>query len=340
MKLLIVTQKVDVDDPILGFFHRWIQEFAKHCESIVVICLYEGKHNLPDKVKVLSLGKESGQSRLKYILNFYKYIWSERKNYERVFVHMNPVYAVLGGIFWRLAGKKISLWYTHKHVDLKLRMAEKIVCTIFSASRESFRLKSDKLRIMGHGIDTDIFKPIEVPKRSTYTILSVGRISSAKNQSIMIDVMNILNKGSFNAQLLIVGDAITNDDIEYKKGIIEKIKLFNLSNNIKLVGSIKPSDTISYYQNSDLFINLSSTGSLDKAILEAMSSGLNVITSNEAFKDILPVENFTTNNIDDISNKIKNLINKKADPKLRDYIVENHQLKFLIEKLCVTIENI
>ena len=72
MKLLILTQKVDKNDDVLGFFHGWILEFAKNYEKVTVICLYEGKHDLPENVKVLSLGKERGVSKLKYILNFYK----------------------------------------------------------------------------------------------------------------------------------------------------------------------------------------------------------------------------------------------------------------------------
>ena len=141
MKLLIITQKVDRNDPILGFFHRWIIEFAKHFESIAVICLFEGEHNLPANVKVLSLGKEEGGARisktLRYIVRFYNYIWRERKNYDAVFVHMNPIYVVLGGVLWRMWKKKISLWYTHKSVDLKLRAAEKFVHFIFTASRST-----------------------------------------------------------------------------------------------------------------------------------------------------------------------------------------------------------
>ncbi|MCH8889170.1 hypothetical protein IID26_01965, partial [Patescibacteria group bacterium] len=78
MKLLLVTQKVDIDDPILGFFHRWIEEFAKQCEKVTVITLFEGKHNLPENVKVLSLGKESGAPRLKYVSRFFTYTWRER----------------------------------------------------------------------------------------------------------------------------------------------------------------------------------------------------------------------------------------------------------------------
>ena len=29
MKLLLVTQNVDRTDPILGFFHQWVEEIAK-----------------------------------------------------------------------------------------------------------------------------------------------------------------------------------------------------------------------------------------------------------------------------------------------------------------------
>ena len=90
MKLLIITQKVDINDDVLGFFHRWLEEFAKHCEKITVICLEMGEYKLPENVKVLSLGKEDRVSKLKYIWRFYKYIWQEQKNYDKVFVHMNP----------------------------------------------------------------------------------------------------------------------------------------------------------------------------------------------------------------------------------------------------------
>ena len=58
MKILICTQKVDLNDDILGFFHSWIAEFAKQCEKVTVICLYKGEYDLPGNVKVLSLGKE------------------------------------------------------------------------------------------------------------------------------------------------------------------------------------------------------------------------------------------------------------------------------------------
>src|SRR4051812_38865336 len=97
MKLLITTQKVDKNDPEFLFFYRWIEEFATKFSLVTVICLEERKHDLPANVKVFSLGKEQGESKLKYIKRFFSLIWAERANYDSVFVHMNPEYAVLGG---------------------------------------------------------------------------------------------------------------------------------------------------------------------------------------------------------------------------------------------------
>ena len=58
MKLLIITQKVDINDDLLGFFHGWIAEFVRQCEQVTVICLQKGEYDLPRNVRVLSLGKE------------------------------------------------------------------------------------------------------------------------------------------------------------------------------------------------------------------------------------------------------------------------------------------
>ena len=63
-RLLLVTQAVDKNDPALGFFHRWVEEFAKRCEVVTVICLREGEHYLPENVRVFSLGGEGGSAPL------------------------------------------------------------------------------------------------------------------------------------------------------------------------------------------------------------------------------------------------------------------------------------
>jgi len=65
-----------------------------------------------------------------------------------------------------------------------------------------------------------------------------------------------------------------------------------LENYIKLLGPISHNQILSYYQNSDLFINLSHTGSMDKVVLEAMACEKLVLTCNEAFFDFLNDQRF------------------------------------------------
>ena len=192
MRLLIITQKVDINDDILGFFHSWLFEFSKKCEAIIALCLERGQYDLPTSVKVLSLGKipnvqHSVLNKITYAWRFYKFIWRERKNYDAVFVHMNPIYIVLGGVFWNLAKKKIILWYTHRQVDMKLWLAEKFADFILTASEESLRLSTKKMKVLGHGIDVEKFRaPQKEAATGLFKIIYVGRIAKIKNQEILI----------------------------------------------------------------------------------------------------------------------------------------------------------
>ncbi len=317
MKLLICTQKVDKNDPILGFFHRWIEEFATQCESIIVICLEKGEYTLPENVQVLSLGKEGGVSRLKYIYNFYRYIWKERKKYDSIFVHMNQVYVILGGLLWRILGKKISIWYTHKSVTFSLRVAEGFVDTIFTASKKSFRLKSKKVMVVGHGIDTSLFSPEKYSNRKDDTILTVGRISESKQIIKMLDIL----KDYPSFKLVIVGSPVTKEDFIYRDRFLNEVEQRELNNQVEIVGDVPQGELPPFYAKAKVFINLSVTGSLDKAVLEALSMNVPVYTTNEAFNDTeYPVNHSFTE-----------ALNSKKET--RSYIVELHSLQKLIQLL-------
>lgn len=348
MKLLVITQKVDKNDPILGFFHRWLEGFAKNVEKLTVICLEKGEYELPENVKVLSLGKEGGRSRIKYLFNFYRYIWRERKNYDAVFVHMNPEYVILGWADWKILGKKIALWYVHKYVSLKLRIAKKLADEIFTASRESFRLPSKKISILGHGIDTEFFKPDLLAKsKDVFRILSVSRISRTKNIEKMILVVAELKKITQqhkSAELAIVGSPVTAEDEKYLEKIKKTAEDLNLGGIVNFLGAKTQDEALREYQKSNLFLNFSSTGSLDKAVLEAMSSGVNILTSNEAFFEMLPKENIIKHDADAsaIVQKIIYLMNVESsrDTEIfRQIAVKNHDLKNLVPNIIKRLEN-
>src|SRR3989344_8555283 len=237
-KLLVVTQKVDENDQLLGFFIDWIRLLAEEFEKITVLCLEKGQFTLPDNVKVISLGKDHGAGKLKILSTFYFLLSACRKEYDAVFVHMNPIWVVLGGWWWRLTGKKIYFWYTSGGGTLKLKLAEKFSSVIFTASPESFRLKSKKVIVAGDGIDTDLFKPSlrrsDLKKGISRSdlgetnhklkILSVGRIAPVKNYNELIDAAKILKDKNFSFSITVVGEAALEEDLNYELRIRNRIK--------------------------------------------------------------------------------------------------------------------
>lgn len=350
MKLLILTQKVDINDDLLGFMHGWIAEFAKLCEKITVVCLEKGAYDLPPQVKVLSLGKENGRSKIKYLFNFYKYIWLERKNYDTVFVHMNKEYVVLGGWYWRFFGKKIALWYVHKRAGLILRLAEKIANVIFTASPESFKLPSSKLKIIGHGIDLNKFyyRPGAKPD-GNFKIIYVGRISRIKNQELLIEATDILNKKSVtNIKVDLVGSPVYRDDNDYKNELAKKVKDSQLESYVRFIGSVPNKDMAEVYRRADLNVNLCPTGGMDKAVLESMASGVPVIVFNKTFAPLF--NDFSSLILRDLSapelaDKIYALLDTPPEElnsigsNLRKKIIAKYSLTELIKKIVSQLEN-
>ncbi|MBI3631998.1 MAG: glycosyltransferase family 4 protein [Candidatus Vogelbacteria bacterium] len=330
MKLLILTQKVDINDDILGFMHGWIREFANHVEKITVICLQQGEYYLPKNVSVSSLGKEGGQSRFKYLWNFYKYIWQERKNYDTVFVHMNPIYLVFGGFFWKLQGKKTALWYTHRKVDLKLKIAEKFVDVIFTASKESFQLESDKIKVLGHGIPIDDFKNPNTLAQGLYgnqlKIISVGRITPIKNLDTLVEAANILNDRGVDFKITLVGGTINEGDEKYLEKLKKMVNDFRLNDCVVFAGSVPNREIKKYYWENDFSINLCPAGGVDKAVLESMAAGLLVIVSNKAFADYLGEFKdtllFRERDEEDLVDKIISLKNSKQIVEIRRRLFE------------------
>jgi glycosyltransferase involved in cell wall biosynthesis len=287
MRLLILTQVVDPGHSNLGFFDAWIREFSKHCESVEVICLQEGAHNLPENVLVHSLGKEVRVSRIVYLIRFYRYIWTLRRGYDAVFVHMNPEYVVLGGLFWRAWGKKVGLWYVHKSVTLRLRLAVMIANTVFTVAPESFRLKTRKLAVVGHGIDTNLFRPQIRTASSVLRIVTVGRVSSSKGIDKMLEALDVLCARGIRLTFSIVGAPITAADQPYEAQLKQTIASKPYASSVAMRGALPNRELPEVLRESDVFVNISATGGYDKAVLEALACGVPAISSSDSFRPFL-----------------------------------------------------
>jgi len=353
MKLLILTQKVDKNDDILGFFHGWIAEFARYCEKVTVVALEVGEYDLPRNVRIFSLGKENisqkskvykVKSKEKYIINFYRYIWSERKNYDNVFVHMNQIYVLLGWLLWKMWGKKIGLWYAHGTVTTFLKLAEKMTDYIFTSTESGFRINSEKKKVVGQGIPSQKFRKSKVHKvDGKFEIVSVGRMSVSKDYETLIFAAEILKKQNKHFRVQILGGPLTKDDELYFESMKTLVNEKQLENYIEFLGAIAYKNIPNYLNHADIFVNMGKTGSLDKVMVEAMASELPILTCNESVLEILG--NYTDelmypkNDFQTLAEKIEWLYNmsqterKKTGENLRKIVEKDHSLKKLIIKI-------
>lgn len=338
MRLLVVTQKVDQNDPILGFFHEWVKEFAKHCEQVTVIALGVGKYDLPKNVRVFSLGKESRVSQLIYIKRFYEYIWSERENYDIIFVHMNQEYVLLGGLLWKLLGKKITMWRNHPSGNLLTKIAVVLSDKVFCTSGYSYTARYKKTSIMPVGINTNLFFRDTAIERKADSILFLGRISPVKNVEVFINALNILDKEGIDFTASIYGDSPEKDKEYYKK---VRLLTTDLEKKEKVFfhGGVPNSQTPLLYNQHELFVNATRSGSFDKTILEAMACECVVVVSNESLKDVLPPSSlFKDVDAIDLARKLRVAISLSKKEKeehervLRQYAVR-HDITRLAEQL-------
>jgi len=289
MHLLFITQKVDRADWLLGFTHGWIKSLAKHVEQLTVICLAQGETDLPPNVRVISLGKERGVGRLGRAIKFIQVVAATIREADGVFAHMSPIFAIAAAPFTKFHRKHLVLWYTHRGVDFKLRLATALCDTVVTASPESFQLPTPKLRVLGHGIDPDQFSPkaragSPDPAQGAPLILAVGRLSPIKRYELLIAAVKLLRARGVNVRCVIAGgdppgDRTYGDSLRAMgHGVVE------------FVGSVPHAQIAAWYHRCSVAVNLCPTGGLDKAVLEAIFCGCPIVVTNRGFALLLGEE--------------------------------------------------
>lgn len=281
MKLLIVTQAIDLDHPILGFFHRWVEEFARQGAELTIIAQQAGRTALPANVHVISLNKEKGAGKAAQILSFWRLIIEKRGDYDAVLVHMTPVWSVLGAPVWMILGKRSYLWYEVRRGGRMLRAAEAVVRRIFSATPDGMPWPTAKQEVVGHGIDTDQFAPSGA--RDPSLCATTGRVTPIKHLPQIVEAFAALPS---SCRLRIVGDAFTDSDRREKDAVLALASAKGVRSRIE-IGFLPHADLPAVLARTTLFLH-ASRGGLDKALLEAMASGCLVVTTSEAAAPLLP----------------------------------------------------
>jgi glycosyltransferase involved in cell wall biosynthesis len=342
--LLIITQRVDDGDDLLGFFVDWIKEFSKHFDTVNVITLAMGHYDLPPNVSIHSLGKERHSSKIMRAIRFYKYLFQLVPGSSGIFAHMSPIFVVASWPVAFIHRKKIILWYLHRSVTLRLKIAEKLCYKIVTAARESLGVAGDKIVELGHGISVNKFRHRRMWEgKCNFKIVSVGRISLIKNFETIINAVALLRDKGHNFEVDIIGKPIMSKDFNYFESLKSLVSKLKLADAVKFIGFVPHGEIDRYYKNADIFVGPLPTGGLDKAVLEAMATGCISLTSNTAFNKYLgPYSEkliFKYCDSVDLASKLENILNMSSDDRsdisgyLTDMVDEYHNVDSLIIKL-------
>lgn len=335
MRILFITQKVDRNDAVLGFVHGWLLALAKEFQEVKVICLEKGEANLPGNVKVFSLGKELGVSKLKYVSTFYHLAFGGMGDYDVVFVHMNPEYVILGGLFWRFKGKKVVMWYNHTYGDFRAKLAMFLANVLCHTSPYAFTANTKKSVKMPAGIDAEVFRPKTVEKIKN-SILYLGRIAPVKNLDTLIEAALILDKKDFPFTLDIYGNALSSD-LKYLEELKRKADSLMKSKRINFLDAVANLKTPEIFSTHEVSVNLTPAGNYDKTVLETMACGSLPVVSSKAFSDALPLELFfKEKDPNSLADTLKTVLAMTPDKKdslssdLRKYVIADHSLEKLV----------
>lgn len=340
MKILILTQIVDVKDTSLSFFHRWLEEFAPHYEQIIVVCLKEGTHSLPANVRVYSLGKETGPSRLKYVARLFRYAIAFRHEYEAVFVHMNQEYIVLAGWLWRLMGKRLYMWRNYHTGNWLTDVAAFFCNKVFCTSTFSYTARYRKTVIMPVGVDLSGFSDMHMlPKPNS--ILSFGRIAGSKRIECFIEALGMLRDKGLSFTADIYGDPLPQDE-PYRERLKAYVAELDLSDRVAFHAGVPNSEASRIFAEHEIFVNASPSGMYDKMIFEAAASGSLSLASSHDWAALVDLRLAFDGSAEDLARALEGLLTLPQEEKDRLQqgslaAVEKNSLGALARRLMVEL---
>jgi glycosyltransferase involved in cell wall biosynthesis len=287
LDLLILNLGMDADHPALGHVPVWTNELARRCRHVSVITMFAGAYEAADNLTVHSLGKELGRSEPRRLVEFYRRIHAllREREVDVCFAHMAPLFAGLFAPVGRRHRIPSVLWYSHGSVTNTLRVAHRVVDRCLTTTPAGFPLRSDKLHVVGHGVDTAVFAPPSRPPPSyDSTLLQVGRVSPIKGLDQTLRALALLvDDGRPDLRLRIVGTTLTAADRDYLAELRTLCGSLGLHERVAFDGPAAFRDMPDRYHQGQVLVNLMES-SLDKTILEGAASGCIPVSTNAGFR--------------------------------------------------------
>jgi glycosyltransferase involved in cell wall biosynthesis len=155
------------------------------------------------------------------------------------------------------------------------RRAGAVVCNSDDLKREALQVCPGlEVEVIPNGVDTGRFSPTDKPSQRTGPVLLYcGRLIPLKRIDVMVRAISLLREQGLHAGLRIVG--VGPQDASLR----ELVAGHQLEDAVEFAGAIDSDEMHRAYQRADLYIQLSRVEGMSNSILEAMASGLPIITT-------------------------------------------------------------
>lgn len=153
-----------------------------------------------------------------------------------------------------------------------------------------YGLARENVPVIYMGVDSDLFRPLDVPKEPHPTLVFVGRICAEKGTSILVEAACRLTCDYPELRLLLIGKG----DSSYQEHLQSKALDFGLPNLVNFPGFIAREHLPSWLSRAHVFAAPSIyEGGPGLVYLEAMACGLPVIAckGSGAAEVVVPGEN-------------------------------------------------
>jgi glycosyltransferase involved in cell wall biosynthesis len=285
--VIFISQAVDCDDPVVPHTVRWIEALARKpgVDHAAVLALRTGRYQLPGNVAVYRFGRSN---RLGTLWAFYRgVVRSLRRRPDFIFIHQGGPYPALLLPVKPFARIPVVQWKAHGVVTRAMAFyARRCDDLIFTATRGSFPMRMAKVRVVGHGIDTDAFR--SGPEAPVGDLIAVGRIAPLKRVEEMVKAVDFANRSYETAYRLdIYGPTLPGEE-PYAARVEALIARLGADDRIALHAPVLHADLPRLFRAHRAALNFSSHDALDKSALEAMACGLPLISTNQAVAEIVP----------------------------------------------------
>ncbi|MEN6427790.1 MAG: glycosyltransferase family 4 protein [Phycisphaerales bacterium] len=173
------------------------------------------------------------------------------------------------------------------------RASALVACSEGLKQRALKFLPSAEIQVIPNGVDLDVFHPAQRAEESspdkpsydtssvsrfklqasTLHLLTVGRLSATKRLPLLIDAISILRSQGCKVHLTMVGGGALESQL--RRLLSEK----NLRDAVTLLGRRGAEEMPQLYRQHDVYVSATAQEGMSNAMLEAMASGLPVVTT-------------------------------------------------------------